>query len=130
MENFVTAVNCMDGRVQLPVLEAVRSMFDVAYVDSITEAGIVKYLSDKTESEQTKSILERVAISVEKHGSRAIAVAAHSDCAGNFVDNETQKAQLHQAVEFLRAQFPTCKVIGLWVGSDWTPRCIVKEIKT
>ena len=125
MENFATAVNCIDGRVQLPVLEAVRSAFDVSYVDSVTEAGVVKYLSDKTESEQTKSILARIEISVNQHGSRAIAVAAHHDCAGNPADDEIQKAQLHRAVEFLRAKFPTCKVLGLWVGNDWTPRCII-----
>lgn len=125
MENFATAVNCIDGRVQLPVLEAVRSAFGVAYVDSITEAGAVKYLSDEIGSEQTKSILARIEISINQHGSRAIAVATHYDCAGNPVEDETQKAQLRQAIEFLRAQFPTYKVIGLWVGSDWTPRCIV-----
>lgn len=124
MEKFATAVNCIDGRVQLPVLEAVRSAFDVSYVDSITEGGIVKYLSDETKSEQTKSILARIEISTGQHGSRAIAVAAHHDCAGNPVDDENQKAQLHQAVEFLKTQFPACNVIGLWVGNDWTPRCI------
>lgn len=122
MENFATAINCMDGRVQLPVIEMVRSVFGVSYVDSITEAGIVKYLSDEIGSIQTKSVLARVEISVNTHGSRAIAVAAHHDCAGNPQNEENQKAQLHRAVEFLKAQFPACKVIGLWVGSDWTAR--------
>ena len=125
MENFATAINCMDGRVQLPVIEMVRSVFGVSYVDSITEAGIVKYLSDEIGSIQTKSVLARVEISVNTHGSRAIAVAAHHDCAGNPQGEENQKAQLQRAVEFLKAQFSACEVIGLWVGNDWTARCII-----
>ena len=125
MENFATAINCMDGRVQLPVIEMVRSVFGVSYVDSITEAGIVKYLSDEIGSIQTKSVLARVEMSVSEHGSRALAAAAHHDCAGNPQNEENQKAQLQRAVEFLKAQFPACKVIGLWVGNDWTARCII-----
>ena len=125
MENFATALNCIDGRVQLPVLEAVRAFFGVAYVDSITEAGIVKYLADEIESIQTKSALASIEISVSNHGSQAIAVAAHHNCAGNPLDDENQKVQLHQAVEFLRTQFPACEVIGLWVGNDWAVRCII-----
>ena len=126
MEDFATALNCMDGRVQLPVIETVRSAFGVAYVDSITEAGIVKYLADEIESIQTKSTLASIEISLSKHGSQAIAIAAHHDCAGNPVDDENQKAQLRQAVEFLKTQFPAYAVIGLWVGNDWTSRCIVR----
>jgi len=126
MENFATVLNCIDGRVQLPVLEEVRSAFGVAYVDSITEAGIVKYLSDEIKSDQTRSILDRIEISVSKHGSQSIAVAAHYDCAGNPVDEDNQKVQLHQAVEFLKTQFPACEVICLWVGNDWAARCIVR----
>ena len=125
METFATVLNCIDGRVQLSVIEAVRSAFGVSYVDSITEAGIVKYLADEIGSIQTKSALASIELSLSKHGSRAIAVAAHHDCAGNPQDEENQKAQLQRAVEFLKAQFPACKVIGLWVGSDWTARCII-----
>ena len=36
---FCTAVNCMDGRVQLPVTSYLQERFNVEHVDSITEPG-------------------------------------------------------------------------------------------
>jgi len=117
---FATALNCMDGRVQLPVNQAVRSTFGATYVDTITEAGIVKFLSDEINTPETQAVLSRIRISVENHGSRAIAVAAHHDCAGNPISDKLQKEQLVRAVSFLEEQFPACEVVGSWVSADWT----------
>ncbi len=36
---FGTVINCMDGRVQLPVIAYLQKRFNVTYVDTITEAG-------------------------------------------------------------------------------------------
>jgi len=37
--SFYTAINCMDGRVQLPVITYLQKRFGVEHVDSITAAG-------------------------------------------------------------------------------------------
>jgi hypothetical protein len=73
----------MDGRVQLPVINYLIDRFNATYIDSVTEAGPILYLADKTDSEQTKLILRRTDISINKHKSSGIAVVAHHDCAGN-----------------------------------------------
>lgn len=36
MGKFATAINCMDGRVQIPVIEYIKSKYEVDYVDMIT----------------------------------------------------------------------------------------------
>lgn len=115
---FATALNCMDGRVQLPVNEAVRSLFGVTHVDTITGAGIVRFLADEVDAPETKSALSNIRISLDKHGSRGIAVAAHHDCAGNPRSEQSQKEQLARAVRFLEEQFPGCRIAGMWVGMD------------
>jgi hypothetical protein len=122
---FATALNCIDGRVQLPVNEAVRSEFGVPFVDTITEAGIVRFLSDHTDSPETESILSRIRVSLDCHGSRAIAVAAHSDCAGNPRSDEEQIGQLAQAVRFLQTHFPACTITALWVDLDRPAEVVV-----
>ena len=122
---FATALNCMDGRVQLPVSEAVRSIFGVSHVDTITEPGMVKYLSDETASPETTAALASVRISLDQHGSRSIAVAAHHDCAANPCSDLAQQEQLQRAVAFLKERFPTYDIIGLWIGSDWVARVVV-----
>jgi len=65
--SFFTVINCMDGRVQLPVIEYIQKRFRVDYVDSVTEPGPIKYLADQQDSSTTKSILDRVKISLERH---------------------------------------------------------------
>ena len=36
---FATAINCMDGRVQLPVIKFLQERFKAEYVDIISEPG-------------------------------------------------------------------------------------------
>ena len=122
--SFYTAVNCMDGRVQLPVINYLTARFKAEHIDSVTEAGPVLYLAEKTDSEQTKSILRRMDISINNHKSTGIAVIAHHDCAGNPADEQTQISQLMPAVNFLARHYPNVEIIGLWVDSNFS----VKEI--
>jgi len=116
---FCTVVNCMDGRVQLPVISYLQKRFGAEYVDSITEPGPIKALSEDQGGPTAGSVLDRIAISVEKHGSCAIAVVGHHDCAGNPQPKETQLHQIEKAVELISSRFPNAEVIGLWVDGSW-----------
>ena len=124
---FATALNCIDGRVQLSVNEAVRSIFSVDYVDTVTEAGIVRFLSDEIHAPQTKTALSLIQFSLEAHGSTSIAVAAHHDCAGNPRGELEQKDQLRRAVEFLRRHFAHCSIVGLWVDAHGSVEVAVSD---
>ena len=69
--SFCTVINCMDGRVQLPVIEYLQKRFNVEDVDSITEPGPNLILAKQPESELAGSIINRVRVSVEQHRSPA-----------------------------------------------------------
>ena len=60
---FCSAINCMDGRVQLPVIRYLQNRFNVDYVDSITEAGPNLILSEAKNTSSTQAIFERLKIS-------------------------------------------------------------------
>lgn len=79
---FVTVINCMDGRTQLPAIEFLKEKYSGDYVDSIIEPGPIKFLSENQDKSTVESIRKRVAISVEKHGSKVVGVVGHFDCAG------------------------------------------------
>ena len=116
---FATVLNCMDGRVQVPVVLHLLDRFGVDYIDTITEAGMVRYLSDEMESPQTESTLHSILISIEKHGSRQIAIVAHDDCANNPIPAEMQQDQVRVSVRRLKDHFPQCEILGLWVDADF-----------
>lgn len=116
---FCTVINCMDGRTQLQVNEYLRRKHGVEHVDTITEPGPVKMLSAGIEADGVGSILSRVDISVHKHGSRAIAIVAHHDCAGNPIEKDVQEKQALESVAFLREKYPECNVAAIWVNEDW-----------
>ena len=117
--SFCTVINCMDGRVQLPVIRYLQDRFEVLYVDSITEAGPVKSLVEPVDEAVSQSIVSRVAVS-RTHGSKVVAVVAHDDCAGNPEDETTQRRQLEEAVDFIVGHFPEALVVGLWLNRDWS----------
>lgn len=116
---FCTVVNCMDGRVQAPVIAYLRKRFGADYVDSVTEPGPNAILAAGTDAAAVASIGRRVRISVERHGSVGIAVVGHHDCAGNPADRDRQRRQTEEAARYLREQFPSVPVIGLWVNDAW-----------
>jgi len=114
---FYTVVNCMDGRAQLPVIDYIKTRFEVEFVDSITEAGPNRILAEG--DARVDGILARVQISVEKHNSTGIAVAGHHDCAGNPAPKETQLKHIEAAARFMQARYPDLPVVGLWVDENW-----------
>ena len=117
--SFATAINCMDGRVQLPVIEYLQKRFNVQYVDSITEPGPNLILAKQAKSELVESILDRVRLSVEDHRSKGIAVVGHYDCAGNPTSKEEQITHISDAIKLVRQYYPDIEIIGLWVDENW-----------
>jgi hypothetical protein len=109
----------MDGRVQIPVIEFLRERFGVDNVDIVSESGPVLYLSEHKDSEEAKSIIRRVNISIDAHDSQGIAIIAHESCAGNPSSGALQRKQLYKAVTYTATLYPGKEVVGLWVDDDW-----------
>ena len=120
--SFCTAINCMDGRVQLPVIPFLQTRFKADFVDCITEPGPVRIFAKTTDLIALNSIITRTDISVNHHGSGGIAICAHPDCAGNPVDDDIQKEQLKRSVIFLKEAYPNVTVIGLWIEKNLHPQ--------
>lgn len=115
---FATVINCMDGRTQIPAITYIKDKTGARFVDTITEAGPVGILAENRNKSLIDSIRNRVAISVEKHGSKDIFVLAHFDCAGNPKPEPVQREQLQQARKTVESWGFSAKVSTLWVGED------------
>ena len=124
-QSFATAINCMDGRTQLPVNEYMKKTCGVDYVDTVTEPGPDGILGDKTNADLMESIRKRVEISVSKHGSKHVAIVAHHDCAGNPVDKAAHLDHVAKAVEVVKGWGFDCELIPLWVDEEWKVHRIV-----
>ena len=126
---FCTAINCMDGRIQMPVIRYLLERFNVEYVDSITEAGPNLILSEQKNHVPIQSILERLKISIESHRSVGVAIVGHHDCAGNPAPRDDQIAHIQKATPFLRQQYENLEIIGLWVDENWEVHEVTEENK-
>lgn len=122
---FATAINCMDGRTQLPVIDYLKRKCRVDYVDMITEPAPAKILAENSNVAQLNSIRHRLEISIERHGSEHVAVVAHHDCAGNPVDDKTQLKQIQESIKTIRSWGFKGALLGLWIDGNW----IVHEIE-
>jgi len=119
MNKFATAMNCIDGRTQIPVIEWMKEKYNVDYVDMITEPGVDGILAKGENKALIESIKRRVEISVSKHNSKVVAVAGHHDCAGNPVDEETHKKHILSAIEVVKSWGFDVEVVGLWVDNNF-----------
>jgi hypothetical protein len=63
-------------------------------------------------------IRNAVAISIEKHGSRIIAVVGHFDCAGNPGNREHHYSQIGKAVQQVSSWNFDGKIVGLYVNDN------------
>ncbi len=119
-QQFATAINCMDGRVQRPVIDYLLETYQADFVDMITEPGPNKILSDNSNKAMVDSIRQRVEMSVLKHLSRIIAVVGHHDCAGNPASQKEQEQHLANAVDLVNKWGLPVKIIsGLWVDRQF-----------
>ena len=126
---FCTVINCMDGRVQLPVIKYLQRRFKADYVDSITEAGPNLILSENISPISVQLILDRLKISIENHNSVEVAIVGHHDCAGNPAPEDDQMRHIQEAVRLLRRQYDNIEVIGLWVDRNWKVHEVVQSVK-
>jgi hypothetical protein len=116
---FATVINCIDGRTQLPVINYMKSQYNVEYVDLITEPGPVKAIAEPRNAFQVYSIQQRMLLSQEKHGSQHLGVVAHHDCLTNPVERAKQLEQLGQSLDYIRLWGFRGAVVGLWVDENW-----------
>ena len=126
---FGTAINCMDGRVQLPVIDWMKKAYILDYVDMVTEPG-PEGVMVAGESAQLESIRMKVKISVNAHGSDTIVIASHHDCAGNPVSKEAHLSQTRKAMDIIKSwDLPVKIIVGVWVDDDWAVQPIGDPIR-
>lgn len=113
---FATVINCMDGRVQLPVANWLKENYHVDYVDVITEPGPDKIIS---QSQNIDSIKSKVLISVNIHGSSIVVITGHYDCAGNPVSKKEHLEEIKRSTDVVKSWNLPVKIFGLWVNEKW-----------
>ena len=113
---FATSISCMDGRIQIPVNTWIKKNYLVDFVDTITAPGVEKKISESTNVEQIKSMIE---ISIYKHKSSVIVISGHHDCAGNPVSKEEQIAQISKGTQIIKSWNYDAQVIGIWINDNW-----------
>ncbi len=134
-ETFFTIIGCMDGRCQEAVSLFGQDRFGAVYPDTITEAGLVGFLSkEPVDKTLLESLKKKIDISLKHHRSKGILVFGHEDCAGNPVADEKHKEDVLAAVSLIRTLVDSeaVVVIPLFVKrsidndlSDWTTEEIV-----
>lgn len=113
---FGTAINCIDGRTQEPVIHFMKHRYNVDGVDMITFPGVDGIISSSENLDAITLIRNAVSISIEKHGSRVIAIIGHFDCAGNPGDREHHYSHIGKAVQKVTSWSFDVEIIGLYVN--------------
>jgi len=120
-----TCLNCMDGRVQLPVLHWIKEHYRVDFVDVITEAGMDNVLSNQ---EDIREVLRSITISVNINKSTRLFVVGNYDCRGNPVEESVHRQEILSSVKRLKEFWPNHEIVGLWVNKDWQVELVGKSI--
>jgi carbonic anhydrase len=119
-KSFATSLSCIDGRVQLPMINWIKDKYLVDYVDTITAPGIDKAISDN----DIESIKKSVMISVSNHKSSHIVISGHFGCAGNPVSDEEHFIQIKKSVEIINSWNLNVDVIGVWIDENFIPNLL------
>lgn len=117
-KRFGTALNCIDGRTQIPIIKWFQENFNVDYVDLITEPGMDKVLSQGHWAEIVR-LREKTILSIEAHNSNVVAVVGHYDCAANPVSDIKHFKDIAASTYIVESWGLPVKVVGLWVDEFW-----------
>ena len=116
--SFGTAINCIDGRVQEPVINWMKKNRNVDFIDLITLEGPDRILFEGF-PDRINILKKKVLVSINAHSSKTIVVAGHHDCAGNPVSKEEHLNHIKESVKVIQSwNFPV-KIIGLWINDEW-----------
>lgn len=113
---FATSISCMDGRIQIPIIQWIKENYSVDYVDTITEPGVDQQIAEESNLESLKS---KILISTDTHESGLIVISGHYDCAGNPVSDEMHISQIKKSVEVIKSWNLNATVIGVWIDDNW-----------
>jgi hypothetical protein len=116
---FGTAINCIDGRTQQPLIDYMKKNFSIDGIDIVTFPGADGIFSDKARTTEVTLARRAVSVSVEKHGSEVIAIAGHHDCAGNPGDASHHYSQITKATREISLWNLHTVVIGLYLNEKW-----------
>ena len=116
MDTRATCLNCMDGRVQLPVLNWIRKKYSIDFVDVITAAGMDGVLASRDNIDE---ILRSINTSININKSNRVFIVGHYDCRGNSVDEKTHNEHIAMAIKRLKEYWPKLEIVGLWVNNRW-----------
>jgi hypothetical protein len=111
-----TAINCIDGRTQQLVIGHLKQNYNIDGVDMVTYPGADGFFSNRDHSEEIALIRRAISISIEKHGSRIIAVVGHYDCAGNLGVRDQHYMHIRGAMREVSSWNLHAQVIGLYVN--------------
>lgn len=125
-QRFATAINCIDGRAQLPVIHWLCETFRVDYVDLVTEPGADGVLA-RLRVDALLSIKSRTRLSVDAHASEVISVTGHHDCRANSVSAEQHLRDIKAGVEVVKSWRLPAPVVGLWVDEAWKVVVVVEQ---
>lgn len=114
---FATSICCIDGRVQAPLAEWTRARSGAAHVDTVTEPGVDKFMSE--DAAIAEAVRKKASISVDAHGSPLIVISGHYDCAANPVPDDVHMRQVAECVRVAKSWGTGAEIVGVWVGADW-----------
>ena len=124
---FATAITCIDGRVQQPIVDWMKLNTNVEYVDLITEPGPDKALNDGP-VHIIDEIVRKVSFSILHHSSNVVAVTGHHDCAANDADKEEHIEQVLEGIRVLLSYQINARVLGLYLN-EWNSVELVWDTK-
>jgi hypothetical protein len=113
---FGTAINCIDGRTQQVVIDHMKQNYNIDGVDMVTFPGVDGIFSNEDHSEEIALIRRAVSISIQKHGSKIIAIVGHYDCAGNPGDREFHYMHIRKAMHEVSSWDLHAEVVGMYVN--------------
>ena len=114
---FATSVSCIDGRIQSPISNWIKENHTVDFVDTITEPGLDKRISEFPEI--AEELRKKIVISIKAHKSQLVIVSGHADCAGNPVSDEQHKEDITKGVEVVKSWNLGVDVKGIWIDQNW-----------
>jgi carbonic anhydrase-like protein len=113
---FGTAINCIDGRTQEPLIYFMKQKYGIDGVDMVTFPGADGIFSGRENLDKIEIIRRSVSISIEKHHSRIIAIVGHFDCAGNPGDKEHHYAHIRKALHEVSSWNFDAQIAGYYVN--------------
>lgn len=119
--DHAVVVACTEVLDFVKLTEFIKCLWKVEVTKVVLDSAPERVFSEEEDRNVRDRLRKSIDASLQNQSMKRLAIVAHSGCKMSIVSHEVQMEMLRKSVDYLIAQYPDTRIVGIWVDKTGTP---------